>query len=283
MGPPSEISRPRMQASRKSLSYHTSVSRITSGQHRLVRRFRRLAIRRDDDAVLLDGEHLVCEALNAGVALEVILTTGQAGAVLDRARAAAVEVHETTPAVLEAASPVQSPSGIVAIGRWQPVAAAEALRNAPSLTLGLVDVQDPGNVGAVIRSADALGASAVLSLDGSADPAGWKALRGAMGSTFRLPVARGTLEDVTQAAREARIPIVATVAEAGTDLTSADLSRPLLVLLGREGSGLDAGVVASADWRLTIPMRAGVDSLNVAVAAALVLWEAGRRRSLPGR
>jgi TrmH family RNA methyltransferase len=255
------------------------VARITSRQHPIVQRFRRLAMnRRKEPGALIDGEHLVGEALDAGVPICVVLTDGRASRLADRAQKAGATIYVATAAVLDAASPVRTASGIVAIATWQPAELRETLARAPALVIGLVDVQDPGNVGAAIRSADALGATGVAVLDRTADPGGWRALRGAMGSTFHLPVARGSTAEVLQEASRARIAVAATVAGDGEPVDAADLRRPLLVLIGNEGAGLPADVVANADLRLTVPMRDGVDSLNVAVTASLVLYEARRQR-----
>jgi TrmH family RNA methyltransferase len=137
-------------------------------------------------------------------------------------------------------------------------------------------------VGAAIRSADALGATGVLALDGTAHPGGWKALRGAMGSTFRIPVGTGRLDEAVSLARRHRIRVAATVAAGGVPLDDAPLAAPLLLLLGNEGAGLPAAAVAAADLRLTIPMRPGVNSLNVGIAAAVLLWSLRARHGRPG-
>jgi TrmH family RNA methyltransferase len=145
--------------------------------------------------------------------------------------------------------------------------------------IGLAGVQDPGNVGGIIRSAEALGATGVIAFDGTADPGGWKALRGAMGSTFRLAIGRGTIADARVAARARGIRVVATVLSNGMPLTATTLTGPLLVLVGSEGAGLDDEIVDAADVRITIPMHGAANSLNVGVAAALILWEASRARA----
>lgn len=251
--------------------------RITSRQHPLVQRFRRLARRREDGFILVDGEHLVTDALAAGLPFDAVLTDERHAELARRAeRPGVTPVYEATAPVLEAASPVASPTGLVAIVAWRPRDIPDVL-DATRLTIGLVGVQDPGNVGSVIRSADALGAGGVLLLDGSADPGSWKALRGAMGSTFRVPVARGRLDEALEVAHRRRVPVVAAVSGGGTTVVDANLTPPALILLGSEGAGLSGDVVAAADRTVTIPMGEGVESLNVAVVAALILWEAGRR------
>ena len=254
-------------------------SRITSRQHPVVQRFRRLAARRRDDrGLLLDGEHLVGEALDAGVAIDLLLSDGRTPDLADRARASGATVYLASAPVLEAASPVRSPTGTVAIASWVPAGVRDLFTRTPALVIGLLDVQDPGNAGSVVRSADALGATGVAMLDRTADPAGWRALRGAMGSTFRLPIARASSSDVFAEARRAKVRVAATVADNGQPVETCDLASPIVVLLGNEGAGLPPDIVAQAGSRITIPMRPGVDSLNVAVTAALILYEARRQR-----
>lgn len=253
--------------------------RVTSRQHDLVQRFRRVAARREKGpVVLLDGEHLIVEALDAGLAVEVVVALTERP-LLDRAQRAGAAVYLGSAQVIEAMSPVKEPGGLVALARWEPVPLARAFEGDVPLVLGLVDVQDPGNLGSAIRAAAALGATGAVAIGESADPGGWRALRGAMGSTFRVPVARGSAADVLAEARRRGLRIATTTAGAGTPITKADLTGPLLILLGNEGAGLPRSLEAEAALTLTAPMDRGVESLNVAVTAALVLFEARRQRS----
>jgi TrmH family RNA methyltransferase len=254
-----------------------SVSRITSRQHPVVRRLRRLAQRREKGVVVIDGPHLLADALAARVQVELVLSDGRHRALAERAGSAGAIVHEGSAAVLEAASPVTSPTGIVAVARWEPQDLADVLA-AEAPIVGLVGVQDPGNVGSVIRSADALGAGGVVLLDQSADPGSWKCLRGAMGSTFRIPIARGRSADLLEHANARQRPVVAAVAAGGTPLESMVLEDSVVILVGNEGAGLSEELSSRATETVTITMRAGMDSLNVSVTAALVLWEAHRQR-----
>ena len=257
-------------------------TRISSRHHAVVQRCRRLARRAEPGAVLLDGAHVIGEALNAGVPIECLITDERDPAIAAAAERAGVPIHVATPAVMDAISPVRTPSGVVAIARWQPASLASALERAPALVVGLRGVQDPGNLGSAIRAADALGASAVLALEDSADPGGWKALRGAMGSTFHLPVATAGTAEAIAHCRTHGLQVAATVAAAGRDAAATDLRGPTLVLLGSEGRGLPDDLVADADVRVTIPMSPRVNSLNVAVTAALILYEARRQRAGAG-
>jgi TrmH family RNA methyltransferase len=180
-------------------------------------------------------------------------------------------------AVIAAASPVRSPTGVVAIAHWTPAAPVDLIaRQGSTRVVGLVDVQDPGNVGTVIRTADAFGASGVLVLGSSANPTSWRTLRAAMGSTFRIPIATGEVAPTLAAARRAGIRIVAATAAGGAAPSSAVLGPPVLMLIGSEGTGLPAELTRSADARVTLPMRTGVESLNAATTASILLWEAAR-------
>jgi TrmH family RNA methyltransferase len=258
--------------------------RISTRHHTLVRECRQLARGAREGRVLLDGAHLVGEALRAGATLEAVLATGPAlaasGDLGPALRAAGVAVYEASDGVLDAASPTRTPSGIVALARWATAEVSRLFRPDPALVVGLVDVQDPGNVGAVIRTADALGATGVASVGQSADPAGWKALRGSMGSAFRLPVARTDLATLLRAARQGATRVVAAVAHGGLAAAAAQLDRPTLLLMGHEGAGLSGDVLEQADAHVSLTMRPGVESLNVGIAAALLLDEARRARAL---
>ena len=265
--------------------------RLTRRQDPIVTRLREVARGRDagSDDVLLDGPHVVLEALRADVPLEVILATTDRledpspdmRQLWSLAAASGAAIYDVTTGVMDAASPVRTPSGIVALGAWSPAALSSLWAPAPALAVGLVDVQDPGNAGAVIRCADGLDATGVAMIGSTADPGSWKSLRGAMGSTFRLPVARGGIDEVLADARTAGVAIVATVARdsvGAIELRRVDLTRPVLLLLGNEGAGLPDDLQENADVRVYIDMRAGLDSFNVSVTAGLLLYEARRQR-----
>jgi len=259
---------------------------IASRQNPIVKTFRALAQGRAADQILLDGVHLVEEALAAGwpVATAAIspglIGPDESGERLVASlRRAGARVVSVTPAVMAAMSPVRTPSGLVAIAARRPAQLDRAFERAPQLVLVLHDVQDPGNVGAVIRAADAAGATGVVTCGVTADPFGWKALRGAMGGTFRVPVAdRQPVAAALEAGRRHGLRIVAASPRDGRSLHEVDLTGPVAVLFGGEGGGLPLDAEQAADERLSIPMRPPVESLNVAVAAALVAYEALRQR-----
>jgi TrmH family RNA methyltransferase len=262
----------------------SGMERISSRQNPIVKRFRAV-LERPSDNMLLEGAHLLEEALTAALPIEIVAMSdtvaASVAAVLGgRAERAGARLVHVTDTVLAALSPVRQPSGVVAIGRRPGTTLDATLEQAPQMVIILSAVQDPGNVGAIIRAADACGATGIVAAEGTADPFGWKSLRGSMGSAFRVPVAtRQPVHAAVAAARDRGIRVYAAVPRDGTPLPQCQLAGPCAVLLGGEGGGLAAELVALADDRLTIPMRAPVESLNVATAAALVAYECRRQRT----
>jgi TrmH family RNA methyltransferase len=257
---------------------------ISSRQHPMVKACRAIA-RGDDPRVLLDGWHLVVDALSTGLPLEWIAvhdtrrSGDEAAQLARRAEAGGARVLHVSSAVIDAMSPVRTPSGVVAIAARPSIEPRALLAPDPALVVAGLGLQDPGNVGALVRSADAGGATGVLVDAASADPWSWKALRASMGSTFRLPVRRD--EDALSRLERWRadgIRVVAADPHGGAAMYDHDLTRPLVFVLGGEGAGLPSAVLERADARVRVPMRARVESLNVAVAAALLVYEAARQR-----
>ncbi len=263
---------------------------VSSRQNPIVARFRELARSRGTgDRVLLEGEQLVTEALASGVAIDTIAIAERrlasaAARLAERVESAGGEALRVPEPVMAALSPAREPSGIVAIARLARSSLEDTVRPAPQLLVVLAGIQDAGNVGAIVRAADGCGATGIITTDGTADPFGWKALRGAMGSTFRVPVAvHQPLAATLDSLKRRQIAIVAAVPRGGTALPDAQLRGPLAIVLGGEAAGLAEEVVGAADARLTIPMRPPVESFNVAITAALILYEAAQQREVHRR
>jgi TrmH family RNA methyltransferase len=243
----------------------------------------KLAARGEGDHVLLDGWHLLHDAAAAGIELVAVALNGAPPSSRDAALierlATRVDVYSVTAAVMAAMSPVRTPSGVAALARPRFCSLRDLLHPAPAFVVIASDVQDPGNVGAMIRSAEAGGASGAALVGASGNPWGWKALRAAMGSTFRLPIAEpGPHELLFDELRRRGVKLVATVSRGGGAMHHVDMRGPTAVIVGAEGRGLAAAVIARADEQVTIPMQKPVESLNVAVAAALLVYEARRQR-----
>jgi RNA methyltransferase, TrmH family len=280
------------------------VETITSRKNPLVLLMRRVAHGDPDERgrMLLDGVHLMQEARAAGVPIASaafstrILNSpdGVARRLATTLAGLGCRVAQVSDAVMEAMSPASTPSGAIALAarpRHDLASILPPARRDPLICVA-VGVQDPGNLGAIVRVAEAGGATGVIVSGASADPYGWKALRGAMGSAFRLPIVREPhLDQVLSALRLSGVRVMAADAEGGPDKPTQDrgesfshhpLTGACAVLLGGEGSGLSDEVVAAADGIITIPMEPPVESLNVAVSAALIVYEARRqRRTIP--
>jgi len=264
------------------------VKTISSRQNALVRAYRDLARKPDPSGrrLLLDGAHLVREAHAAGLPFESVViarshlnreTEEHALArSLDRA---GVDVASAGDPVFAALSPVRTPSGIVAIALRHPTTMQAILTPARHFVMVVVDVQDPGNVGALMRIAEAGGVTAMIVADDSANPFSWKAVRASMGSVLRLPVTRGpSIDSVLQDLQKSRTKMIAAVPRDGHDPDAVNWSGRIALLLGGEGQGLGAGVINATDERVTIPMEPPVESLNVAASAAILIYAAGRSR-----
>lgn len=259
---------------------------ISSRQNAVVKLFQDAARRRspDEDAIVLEGARLLADANAAGVAITHVVFSPDAADAESRSLIGRLEQHGThvasaTDAVLSAVSPARSPSGIVALAKRPAFDLAAILRRSPQLLLLVVGVQDPGNVGALIRSAEAAHASGLIVSGASADPFGWKAIRGSMGSVFRLPtVSVKEPAEVIRLARKRHLRIFAAAPHQGQSVFDVSFLNPSLIVLGGEGPGLRQDLVEMADETVTIPMSGDVESLNVGVAGALLLYEAFRQR-----
>ncbi|HKW71166.1 MAG TPA: RNA methyltransferase [Candidatus Dormibacteraeota bacterium] len=234
----------------------------------MVRRLRRLARRREPGLVLLEGPRVLVEAKAAGLEFDLIAV--REGDKLPFRTDSRVTL---SPGAFRAATQTVTPQGAIAIARvheGSPAEAIDAARKAQWPLLVLDRVQDPGNVGAICRTAAAAGAPALAVLPGSADPYGPKAVRASAGTVFRLKVARVRWTDLEQ------LEGFGAAAAGGAPLAEAPIESAGMVVLGSETHGL-----SRKDLKLvTVPLTEGVESLNVAAAAALILFEIRRRLAL---
>lgn len=255
---------------------------LTSVQNPLVKQLRKLQQakeRRSQQMFLLEGTHLLEEACAVGCPLAIVCCTPnwqeQHPQLWEQAIALAPRVELVSPEVLQAIATTQHPDGVVAIAhRHIPIALP-----IPDLGIALQTLQDPGNLGTVIRTAAAAGADGLWLSADSVDLDHPKVLRASAGQWFRLPMAvsPNLQEEIGQFQRNG-VQVVATLPTAKLTYWEADLSKPTLILLGNEGAGLSPELAEMADIGVKIPLAAGVESLNVAIAAALILYEAKRQR-----
>ena len=240
-----------------------------------------------DDRALLEGPHLVGEALAAGIGLESVLASpellrGAAGRELARrlVEAGAEDLlDEVDGELLAAVMDADSPRGIAAVAHLPRTGVAALPRRPDGVYVYADGLQDPGNLGALARSAEAAAAAGLVLSPGCAHPNHPRALRASAGSLLRLPVAVGVEAAALDRHLATLAPRWAALAtRGGEELWSAALDGCLVLAVGAEGPGLSAALEARADLRLTIPLAEPVESLNATVAASLVLFEARRRR-----
>ena len=257
---------------------------VTSRANPIVKRLRALVSGGPGEGLMvLEGVKLAAEAAAAGVevtdcAVAPEILDGPHAALLARLEEQGASVRVLAPELLRALSATETSQGFLAVAR-RPVFDEQRLyRGTPLIAVG-VGIQNPGNVGALLRTAEAAGATGAYLAGGCADPLSWKALRGAMGSAFRLPhVVVADTNEVLDRLAARGVRTLAADAEAATGYDAVDLKAPVAVLVGNEGAGLPAEVIARASVRVRIPMAAPVESLNVAVAAGVLLFEAARQR-----
>jgi TrmH family RNA methyltransferase len=240
-----------------------------------------------DELCLLEGPKLVLEALAAGLEVVEAATAPRAEAspagasALTALRGREVPVRRMTAELHASLSEAETSQGVLALARRPAVEEGRVFRGTP-LVLVAHGVQNPGNLGGLLRTAEAAGASGAILTDGCADAFSWKALRGSMGSAFRLPLLRGLgIEDALCLLESRGVAVLATASDGERRYDEADLRGPVALLVGNEGAGLPAAVRARAALRLRVPLAGPVESLNVGVAAALVLFEAARQRGFP--
>ena len=241
----------------------------------------------DGEPCLLEGPKLVLEALQARATLVEAIVAPRAAAtplgarVLGELARHRVPVRQMSEDLVRSLSEAETTQGLLALAE-RPAFEEDALFTGTPLLLVADAVQNPGNLGALLRTAEAAGVTGAVLTAGCADPCSWKALRGSMGSAFRVPHLRGlALEEVFERLRGRGVAVLATAADGELRYDAADLRRPSAIIVGSEGAGLPREALARADARLRIPLAGPVESLNVGVAAALVLYEAARQRGFP--
>jgi RNA methyltransferase, TrmH family len=262
---------------------------VSSRQNPIVAAFRTLADEPDPTGsrLLLDGAHLVSDARSSGLQFETVAVAAskltsqtEEGLLARRLESEGIDVVEAADAVFDALSPVKRPSGIVAIAGRSAISAPEICARSDAFVLAAIDVQEPGNVGAVLRAAEAGGVTGALVCGLSANPFSWKAVRGSMGSALRLPIAADmSTHQAFTLMRKSGVRTIAAVPRGGQDPDAIDWRGKVGLLLGGEGPGLTDEAIALCDARVTIPMAGGVESLNVASAGAILVYAARRQRA----
>lgn len=260
--------------------------RPTPGAAADIRRVRALRERGEREATGLcyvEGIRQVMSALEGGHAIDTVLVdparlrSDVGWEAVARAQAAGARLVTLTTHEFERVSARDNPAGLAAVVAWRPSPLGDLRAAAGAFYLAADDIHDPGNLGTLVRTADGAGCAAVI-VSGGVDPAHPTALRSSLGTAFRLPVyAAESLDAVFAWATAHHVTTVATTEAAAETLWDAEMPFPAVVLVGNEGEGLPAMAIDRADVRLAIPMRGTATSLNVSVAAGIVLYELVRR------
>jgi len=230
----------------------------------------------------VEGPNLLAEALRAGMAINCVFVAQDAESLLDElGLSPEIEVLLLPRELLTSALATETPQPVAALiqpPEWDWTHLLDSSRKTAPLLVVLAALQDPGNLGTILRSAEAFGADGVLSLPGTVSAWNSKAVRASAGSVFRLPLISISVEECFTRLHAAGIKIWTTTMRNAEPAPLANLSAPIALLIGNEGNGVPEELAAQADGALTIPCPGPVESLNASVAASVLLYEASRQR-----
>jgi TrmH family RNA methyltransferase len=256
---------------------------ITSPNNPLVKAFRMAAGGTAHDLALLEGPKLIGEALEFGIELRHVAAAESYAGIYAELRARCAEAGANTAVMgdrlLSSVCDAKTGQGIAALAVPKFPSLDEIKWSGPPLVIVADGIQDPGNVGAVARSAAAFGADALVLLSGCANPFAPKAVRGSAGACLRIPICRASAAGLLEWLRKRGITTVGLDYRGESDLREFDFRKPCAIIVGNEGAGLSAAVRAGADALVRIPISTAVESLNAAVAASIALFEVWRRRA----
>jgi TrmH family RNA methyltransferase len=260
---------------------------VTSPKNPIVHRFRDAAVGEIPGELVVDGNKLVEEALDARLEIlaaafsDKLLKARNGHDMKRRLEQRAAEVYVCSEGVIERMSSLSTPQGVIAIVRSPLSKPGDLLGADPSraLVVAAAGVRDPGNLGAMVRATEAAGGTGCIAMLGGADPFRDKAVRGSSGSVLRLPIlTRIDGPALAAFAKEHGLQLLVADQRAEAEYLDADWTRPTVVALGNEGAGVPDEVRELADLAVRIPIQPTIDSLNVAVAAGVLLYEARRQR-----
>jgi TrmH family RNA methyltransferase len=267
--------------------------RIEGRHHPLVKQLRQAFSRAeltDGGDCAIEGLRILEEAIRSGLRFSAVFFRDSAE---DRAErllpqiGAQVETLLLPDKLFDSLVPSESPQGVAALVRLKEFSLEDVVERAQvGPIVVLAGLQDPGNLGTILRSSEAFGSAGVVLGEGTVSPLNSKVIRASAGSVFRLPIihnhgksAPAKLEDVCEKLRTKGVRLIATSSHKGSSLNQADLKGATAIVFGNEGAGLPRGIMAKMDEFISIPHAQQVESLNVGVAASIVLYEAARQRT----
>src|SRR5258706_9591386 len=262
--------------------------KITSRDNSLLRQARAVRDGKVDASIFVEGLRLCEEALRSQLSIEAVIYSEEitrkerAASLIEQLALASEKVASVSEKLLQSISYTRTPQGIVVLAARPPGDEVAFQRRQPksSFVVVLHGLNNPVNVGAVLRTAEAAGVTGVITTAHTSDPFSPKARRGAMGSAFRLPIWMGVnFDEVIEWCTKVRVRTLAAAAKGSKAHTEIDWSGPCALIVGAESTGLSPEEITAADEAVRIPMEGPVESLNVAVATGIILFEAKRQRS----
>lgn len=270
-------------------SAQTRLRRVEGRHNALIKRVRQAfahAELTDEGDCAIEGIHIVEEAIRSGLRFRAILFRESAQTLAARLLpqiGSHVETLLAPDKVFDSAVPSESPQGVVALVRLKEFSLEDLFERVElGPFVAVVGLQDPGNLGTILRSAEAFGSAGVILGEGTVSRFNSKVIRASAGSLFRLPIvsakAAGGMDAIVSQSRAKGVRLLATSSHKGTPLDQAALTRAAAIFIGSEGAGLPKSLVAQMDETIAIPHSPRVESLNAGVAASIVLYEAARQR-----
>jgi TrmH family RNA methyltransferase len=259
---------------------------VSSRQNNAVKELRRAfhsGSPTDDGYSAVEGVHLIEEAIRSGLRFKTVFFSQAAeerSSKLLPQLASQVETLLLPDDVFESAALTDSPQGVAALVKLKTYKLDDVLRAESPLLIGVAGVQDPGNLGTILRSAEAFEANGVLIGDRTVSPWNPKVIRGSSGSVFRLPVVKIEWKGAIEKLKVNGVKIWATSSHKGESLPEINLTGPSAVVIGNEGAGVSRDLLAAVDGTFTIPHSPRVESLNAGIAASIVMYEAARQRKI---
>jgi RNA methyltransferase, TrmH family len=259
---------------------------VTSRQNALVKELRKAFAHGEptsDGSLAIEGVRLIEEAVRSGLRFQAIIFSESGRAHATRLLpqiSSHAEALLLPDEVFTSAVSTETPQGVAALVKMKPVTLQELVEQISdnALLVGVAGLQDPGNLGTVIRSAEAFGARAVLIAEKTVSHFNPKVARASAGSLFREPLVRVNMMESIEALKQREVRVLATSSHKGTPLPEVNFSHRCMVVIGNEGAGVPAEVLSAADELITIPQSPRVESLNAGIAASIILYEAARQR-----
>src|SRR3954462_7102057 len=264
---------------------HARLRPVTSAQNKQVKDLRKAFSQgelTEDGHAAIESVRTVEEAIRSGLKFRALFFSEFGKSRADRLLpqvGAHVETLLLPDSIFTSAVDTESPQGVAALVKLKSHAVEDLFRTPAPLIVIAAGVQDPGNLGTLIRSAEAFGASGLIVTEGTVSPLNSKAVRASAGSFFRLPVVHAKTKDLLPILAEHGIRLLGTTSHKGVPLPEADLNGAVAICIGNEGAGLPKELISKVDSNLVIPHSDKVESLNAGIAASIILYEAARQRS----